>query len=1305
MAVIDQFNRVQQIYNAFYGRPADSAGLLYWAKTLDSQGGNLAAIIDSFANSAEAVQLFFPGSTGSSLYSLIKTSADIGSVIDKLYQALFGRPADQAGKDFYVNGFLNKTFTAGTIAVNIYDGAKNTDLTLLSNKLAVSQMFTAQVDGRPATQAGIDAGFGTPGTTVATDGSLRFAATYQGDGDASAARSLLSSITLTSTALTKDDVRVFIQNSIANINDPIRNAQIYAGTAGDDLLRGGPGNDTLFGYGGSDTLDAGDGNDVLDGGDGNDSLSGGLGDDTLLGGAGNDILDGGAGTNRLDGGAGADTFNLGVGRDTYIARFGTTSGTPEQQVIALKGTLAANDSYQLTLPNGTVVVAAGLVGTSPDALLTNLRDTLSAALTTANASVNIDLGTGVNAGRLVLTWKANGDVPGAAVLVQTQKAGAPVDAGTPEVQVLTLTGSPAVNDQFTLTLPGGTTIATGALPAAGVAGLVTALTNLKGTAPVAFTADANGNLVITYNAPGNVVGTAALTQTKNAAGNLVPGTKEVQVVALTGTLAAGDKYVATLNGGTGGLTTKLPEVTLTSANVSDLATKLNTAATGQGVTFSVGASGTADAGKLVMTVDQVGNYPNTLSLQQTTNGATGQLVTAGTAEKITASLTGTLAVGDAFRVTLPAQTAGGSNITIDSGNLTAATVADLVAKFEAAKGAAPVTFSAGAGNQLVVTYNGVGNVDQTQFNLVETRNVNGLVNPTGTKEVQTISVSGSLSAGDTYSVTVPNTAGVTQTYTTAALTGTPSLNDLATALTTAVGGANGAVAFTVGTGADANKLIATYNTVGDQQGVIGLSQVNSANAPVAGVKEVQTIKLTPASGVGAPAFAAADQYSLTLNLAGGPTVIQSGAINGTTLNDLVLKLNQNKGTAPVVFSANSASPSDTLQINYSNVGDVSNASLSQTNNVGGVVGVDGTKETVTITFSGNPLANGDQYRLTLPNPTANGANFVLDTAALQSAGLLGTGLLGAPTPQDLATALTNANNALASKAPVTITADNVAKKIFITYTPVGNQSNSVVFTQTADGDSVLGAAPSPVTTAIGYTDGSLVASTVTVGATTETTRGLSAITATVTGTSAETTKGVAPNPADVTSTAAAVDGTPAVAGSVSITPAEVRDGAAATGTPTVTATTVATDGTAPTSPAVVTATTTVTDGTSAATPSDSNVAAMDVLKGFTTALDKIHLLTADGQSANIPANLLRVADVPTSDNLATALSTAFGGLAAAGYQAGVVVINAGAAQGTYLYVDNGNGVVDTSADLFVKLVGSTLSSSGVGPLTAADYFA
>lgn len=1303
MAVIDQFNRVQQIYNAFYGRPADSAGLLYWAKTLDSQGGNLAAIIDSFANSAEAVQLFFPGSTGSSLYSLIKTSADIGSVIDKLYQALFGRPADQAGKDFYVNGFLNKTFTAGTIAVNIYDGAKNTDLTLLSNKLAVSQMFTAQVDGRPATQAGIDAGFGTPGTTVATDGSLRFAATYQGDGDASAARSLLSSITLTSTALTKDDVRVFIQNSIANINDPIRNAQIYAGTAGDDLLRGGPGNDTLFGYGGSDTLDAGDGNDVLDGGDGNDSLSGGLGDDTLLGGAGNDILDGGAGTNRLDGGAGADTFNLGVGRDTYIARFGTTSGTPEQQVIALKGTLAANDSYQLTLPNGTVVVAAGLVGTSPDALLTNLRDTLSAALTTANASVNIDLGTGVNAGRLVLTWKANGDVPGAAVLVQTQKAGAPVDAGTPEVQVLTLTGSPAVNDQFTLTLPGGATIATGALPAAGVAGLVTALTNLKGTAPVAFTADANGNLVITYNAPGNVVGTAALTQTKNAAGNLVPGTKEVQVVALTGTLAAGDKYVATLNGGTGGLTTKLPEVTLTSANVSDLATKLNTAATGQGVTFSVGASGTADAGKLVMTVDQVGNYPNTLSLQQTFNNTNGQAVTPGTAEKITASLTGTLAVGDAFRVTLPAQTAGGPTITIDSGSLTAATIADLVSKLEAAKGAAPVTFTAGAGNQLVVTYAGVGDVNQSQFALVQTKTANGLaVTANGANEIQAISLSGSLSAGDTYSITVPNTAGVTQTVTTAALPANPTVTSLAAALNTAVNAASIPVAFTVGSGADANKLIATYATAGDQLGLLSLSQVNSAGAPVTGVKEVQTIKLTAASGGGAPAFAAADQYSLTLNLAGGPTVIQSGAINGTTLNDLVLKLNQNKGAAPVVFSA---SGTDTLQINYSNVGDVSNASLSQTNNVGGVVGVDGTKETVTITFSGNPLANGDQYRLTLPNPTANGANFVLDTAALQSAGLLGTGLLGAPTPQDLATALTNANNALASKAPVTITADNVAKKIFITYTPVGNQSNSVVFTQTADGDSVLGAAPSPVTTAIGYTDGSLVASTVTVGATAETIRGLSAITATVTGTSAETTKGVAPNPADVTSTAAAVDGTPAVAGSVSITPAEVRDGAAATGTPTVTATTVATDGTAPTSPAVVTATTTVTDGTSAATPSDSNVAAMDVLKGFATALDKIHLLTADGQSANIPANLLRVADVPTSDNLATALSTAFGGLAAAGYQAGVVVINAGAAQGTYLYVDNGNGVVDTSADLFVKLVGSTLSSSGVGPLTAADYFA
>ncbi|GAB1394789.1 hypothetical protein MASR1M60_29530 [Rhodocyclaceae bacterium] len=71
--------------------------------------------------------------------------------------------------------------------------------------------------------------------------------------------------------------------------------------------------------------------------------------------------------------------------------------------------------------------------------------------------------------------------------------------------------------------------------------------------------------------------------------------------------------------------------------------------------------------------------------------------------------------------------------------------------------------------------------------------------------------------------------------------------------------------------------------------------------------------------------------------------------------------------------------------------------------------------------------------------------------------------------------------------------------------------------------------------------------------------------------------------------------------------------------------------------------------------------------------------------------------------MASALGTAFAGLTA--NQAGLVVISAGTAAGTYLYADNGNGNVDATADVFISLVGTTGTLGAVGALTVGNYFA
>jgi len=78
-------------------------------------------------------------------------------------------------------------------------------------------------------------------------------------------------------------------------------ADLFFGTAGDDVVSGAGGDDVILGLGGNDTLE---------GGVGDDTLSGGAGDDTLRGGAGDDVLIGGTGTTAFDGGEGVDTADF-----------------------------------------------------------------------------------------------------------------------------------------------------------------------------------------------------------------------------------------------------------------------------------------------------------------------------------------------------------------------------------------------------------------------------------------------------------------------------------------------------------------------------------------------------------------------------------------------------------------------------------------------------------------------------------------------------------------------------------------------------------------------------------------------------------------------------------------------------------------------------------------------------------------------------------------------------------------------------------------------------------------------------------
>jgi hypothetical protein len=206
MAYTDYLDTVQDIYIAYYQRPADPAGLLYWAGRLDGAGGNLNEIIDAFANSAEAKALYGP-----------VNSSTIGNIIDSIYMAMFGRAPDAAGKAYYVDGFNNGTFTAGNIALQILNGAQGDDKVAISDKLAAANEFTRTID---PDLNGSD-----------------FQATYSGDADAAAARGWLAMVTSNpATIPTQGQTTTFIQDNIANPGDPILFPHTISLTPGPDII-------------------------------------------------------------------------------------------------------------------------------------------------------------------------------------------------------------------------------------------------------------------------------------------------------------------------------------------------------------------------------------------------------------------------------------------------------------------------------------------------------------------------------------------------------------------------------------------------------------------------------------------------------------------------------------------------------------------------------------------------------------------------------------------------------------------------------------------------------------------------------------------------------------------------------------------------------------------------------------------------------------------------------------------------------------------------------------------------------------
>ncbi|MCY4514956.1 MAG: DUF4214 domain-containing protein [Candidatus Tectomicrobia bacterium] len=110
---MDEAQIIQNAYLAYYGRPADPAGLDYWAGRLKDADGNLGEIIAAFGTSAEFTDRF--------------GQLENTELVNAIYQRLLKRDADPSGLEFYLDQLESGEKDLGSIALDIFNGVKQTD--------------------------------------------------------------------------------------------------------------------------------------------------------------------------------------------------------------------------------------------------------------------------------------------------------------------------------------------------------------------------------------------------------------------------------------------------------------------------------------------------------------------------------------------------------------------------------------------------------------------------------------------------------------------------------------------------------------------------------------------------------------------------------------------------------------------------------------------------------------------------------------------------------------------------------------------------------------------------------------------------------------------------------------------------------------------------------------------------------------------------------------------------------------------------------------------------------------------------
>jgi hypothetical protein len=122
---------LEKAYIAYFGRPADPAGLKFWVDAVN-HSGNVTDMVNQFGNSVE--------------YHNLYSHATSNDIVTSLYQHLCNRAPETAGLNFWAQNLDAGKVSLASIAFELVNGAQNSDLTILNEKVAAATTFTASLD-------------------------------------------------------------------------------------------------------------------------------------------------------------------------------------------------------------------------------------------------------------------------------------------------------------------------------------------------------------------------------------------------------------------------------------------------------------------------------------------------------------------------------------------------------------------------------------------------------------------------------------------------------------------------------------------------------------------------------------------------------------------------------------------------------------------------------------------------------------------------------------------------------------------------------------------------------------------------------------------------------------------------------------------------------------------------------------------------------------------------------------------------------------------------------------------------------